>query len=288
MSEKAVADFVGRSVVDPASGAGDAPRESRIVMSRRRLVVATDDRLTVPLAAVRDVTVGEVPSHLRDVWDDTVAIVFQAEDGDPRRLVIEGEPDTMARFADVLFKCLLNGTVADVVHGSRVDGRVTGRDVDRATLSVDGDRLTVSTEDASLDLDVESVVDVARFEDGAGRATVRVTHLEAGEVLTSTFRVESPRTATLLGRYLRTEYARTLHDVDDVDLSGTELRALVTVYATDGDPPLERVLDVDAATAASVRESLLARDLVEASPDGVVATRAGQVVVHDRFLALDE
>ena len=286
MTEKAVADFVGRYVVDPSSGMGEEPADCRVVMSRRRIVVASDaDRVTIPLSAIVDVVVGNVPPDLRDLFDDTVTIAYEA-DGGVRTVLLEGSNDTMSRFTDLLFRCLLNGTEGIVKHPAKVGGRVTDTEAARARLSVDDGRVAVSTPGEDFEIDVESVVDFDRTErapDGDDRQTLVVMHADGRDVVTTLLAPDSERKVNLLGRYLRIEYSQVRREIEEIELSQPEKQVLVTVYATGGDIDFTQILGGNAAQATNVLNSLRDRGLVDEGESGIALTSRGQVIVTQRL-----
>jgi len=118
--EQAVADFTGRFAKNPKAGVGEEPGSARIVMSKRRLVIAAEDRTTVPLSDVVDVVVGNVPPDLRDLFDSTVTIGYRTDDGTVETVLIESNEGTLAKFRSVLFRCLLTGRKrgSNTPHGS--------------------------------------------------------------------------------------------------------------------------------------------------------------------------
>lgn len=283
--ETAVADFVGRFARNPSSGVGDEPETARIVMSRKRLVVAGDDRLTIPLSNVVDVVVGSVPPDLRDLFDSTVTVGYRVDDA-VETVLIEGSEGTMEKFRTVLFKCLLNGSKAKLKHPARVGGRVTDSPVRTAKLSVSPDRVGFRTREGTVGIDITDVIDFERTRrapDGANRPTLLIRHTDDGQVTMSLIAPNSSRLLNILGRYLRIEYGRLLSEVADIELNEPEKRLLVTVYATGGDIDFASVLDGDAARATNVVNALREKGLFEEGPSGISLTTRGQVVVNQRI-----
>lgn len=287
MKERAVADFVGQYVVDPAAGVSDEPRDGRVVMSRRRIVVASDDdRITIPLSAIVDIVVGNVPPDLRDLYDDTVTIAYETDDEGIRTVLVEASSDTTSRFVNVLFKCLLNGTETVVKHPAKVGGRVTNTETTSGKLSIDSGLVTVSTPSADVDIDIETVVDFDRTEgapDGGDRATLVVMHANGQEVVTTLVSPNSRKKVNLLGRYLRIEYSQVRREIQDIDISEPEKRVLVTVYATGGDIDFTQVLDGNAAQATNVLNSLRDKGVIDESEEGISLTSRGQIIVTQRL-----
>ena len=291
MTEKAIADFVGRYVVDPGAETDGEPRDARIVMSKRRIVVASDGgRLTIPLSAIVDVVVGNVPPDLRTLFDDTVTIAYETDDDVVQTVLVEAGNDTMTRFVDLLFKCLLNGTEAVAKHPAKVGGRVMDTEATPAKVSVDSNRVKVATPGEDFEIDIESVVDFDRTERapaGDDRPTLVVMHADGTEVVTSLLAPDSRRTVNLLGRYLRIEYSQVRQSVREVELSEPETRALVSVYATGGDIDFTQVLDGDAAQATKVLNALRDKELIDEGETGIALTSRGKVTVTQRLDDVD-
>ncbi len=282
MSDRVVADFVARFARNPKRGV-NPPDSGRIVMNDEQLVAASDDqRVTVPLSDVVDVTVGNVPADHRELFDDTVTIGYAAGDG-VDTLVVEEDSDTIEKFSDVLFKLLLNGAAAVVEHPAKVGGRVTGAPPQPAKLSVDGREVRFRTPDDGFTVDATTVVDFERAEhdfDGDSRPTLAVRHA-ADELVTSLVAPESSRQLNLLGRYLRIEYDELLSEARDVDLSEAETQVLVGAYTAGGAVDFGSLLDGDAARVTNVLNSLRERDLIEDGDDGVSLTARGRIVVSE-------
>lgn len=284
--ETAVADFVGRFVRNPSSGIGEEPETARVVMSRKRLVVAGDDRLTVPLSTVVDVIVGNVPQDLRDLFDSTVTVGYKTDDGSVETVLIEASRETMEKFRTVLFKCLLNGSQAKLKHPARVGGRVTDSPVRTAKLSITPDRVGFKTRGGTVVIDITDVIDFERTErapDGTDRPTLLIRHSDDGQVTMSLISLSSSRLLNVLGRYLRIEYGQLLSEVADIELTEPETQLLVAVYATGGDLDFSTVLDGDAARATNVVNALRDKELLEETPSGLSLTAHGQVVVNQRI-----
>jgi len=284
--ETAVADFVGRFVRNPSSGTGEEPETARVVMSRKRLVIAGDDRLTVPLSAVVDIIVGNVPPDLRGLFDSTVTVGYKTDGGGVETVLIEASRETMEKFRTVLFKCLLNGSKAKLKHPARVGGRVTDSPVRTAKLSISPDRVGFETRNGTVGIDITDVIDFERTErapDGRDRSTLSIRHSGDGQVTMSLISLSSSRLLNVLGRYLRIEYEQLLSEVADIELNEPETQLLVAVYATGGNLDFSAVLDGDAARATNVVNALRDKGLIEETPSGLSLTTQGQVVVNQRI-----
>ena len=284
--EGVVADFVGRFARNPTDGFGSEPETGRVVMSKKRLVVAGEDRTTIPLSEVVDVVGGNVPPGFRDLFDSTVTIGYKAQHGTVETVLIEGGEETISKFRTVLFKALLNGTNAKVKHPARIGGRVVDSPVRAAKLSISPKHVAFKTKRGSFKIELTTVIGFDRSEralDESARPTLLIRHADGGQATTTLLSPISTRRLNLLGRYLRIEYGTLLESVSDLDLSEPETRLLVTIYTTDGDIDFASVLDGDAARVTNILNSLRKKDLIEERGADISLTSQGQIVVSQRI-----
>lgn len=285
--ERAVADFVGRFARNPNGVSHAEPTRGRIVMSRKRLVIAGDDeRLTVPLSKIVDLLIGNVPPHLRDLFDSTVTVGYRSDDGTVETVLIEGGEETLSKFETVAFKCLLNGTKAKIKHPARVGGRVTDEPVRKAKLTIDPELVTLRTNRGNVRIDITDVIGFKRTErspDGTTRSTLLVKHADDGEVSTTLVAPLSTRRLNILGRFLRIRYSELLEKAGEIDLNEPQKRLLVAIYATRGDIDFGNVLNGDAARATNVLNALGKKDLISEDESGISLTSVGQVIVNQRL-----
>lgn len=291
MKETAVADFVGRFALDPGGGADAELSGCRVVMSRRRIVVAADERTTIPLSDVVDVVVGNVPPGLRRLFDDSVTIGYETDDGDVRTVLVEANNETISRFVDVLFRCLLDRTEVVCKHPAKAGGRVLDADAETGELSVVDRRVEVTIQDDEFDVDVSAVVDFERVADGpewADGPVLVVTHADGADVLTTLVAPDCRRTMNLLGRYLQLEYRRVRKELATLELDDPETRLLVSIYSAGGDADYTELLDADESVVESALETLEDEDLLETDLDDVVLSRRGKIAAIHRFGAVDD
>src|SRR6056297_856311 len=184
MSESAIADFVTSFIPNTATHV--EPVRGRVVMSKRRIVLATDDaKTTIPLQGVFDVQHETAPGDLARFFEDTVTIAY--ERGDKRHVaVIEGGGDTVDRFVTLVFKGLLHGTSVYVKHPARRGGRVTDRSFESGNLALVPGKLAVKGVGATVDLSTLSDFDrVDRDLKGSSTQLLSVRHMgDAGPITT--------------------------------------------------------------------------------------------------------
>ena len=279
MSEKVIADFVARFSLDTFDS--PEPVTGRIVLSRKRLVMATDDaKTTVPLSRIFDINVGHVPGELEGFFQDTITIAYR--DGDRRRIaVVEAGGEEVSRFKTVLFKAELNGTSAHVKHPARVGGRVMGSSFRPAKLKIRPGTVRFVADDP-VTVDLASVTYFEKDDRKSGPVVV-VRHADEGQSVTSEFAVESDRKLNLLGRYLRLEYSELAKQVEDVDISEDEMEALVAVYSGARSGDLAGTLGVDSSRVTMLLNDLREKGLIEEGAKGLSLTAQGRLLVSDRI-----
>jgi helix-turn-helix protein len=279
MSEKVIADFVARFSLDTFDT--PEPVRGRIVLSKKRLVLATDDsKTTIPLSAIFDINVGHVPGDLESFFQDTITIAYR--DGDARRTaVVEAGSEEVSRFKTVLFKAELTGCKAKIKHPARMGGRVTDATFRPAKLRIDPGTVRFEGSD-SMTVGLPNVTYFQKESREVGQVIV-LRHADQGQSVTSEFALRSERRLNLLGRYLRLEYSELAREVEDIELSEDAMEALVAIYsgATSGD--LAGMLGVDSSQLTMVLNDLTDAGLIEEGQKGVSLTAQGQLVVSDRI-----
>ncbi|MGQ4555848.1 CheF family chemotaxis protein [Halobellus sp. GM3] len=289
--ESIVVDFVANFVAG-----GDAafdPVKGRVLMSDRRLVLATSEaKTTIPITAIFDIAVGQVPPEVEEFFDYTVMVGYV--EGDYRRTtVIGGDRETIEKFSLLLFRATLNGSTALVTHPAKVGGRVmdtpkrkTGLHLDYESVSFTGGDVPTS-EDGPFSIDLASVVFFEVIErtdaDGDSVLVLSVQHVENGQTVTSEISMGSRRKMNILGRYLRLIYHWIKSDVRDVDVEEHELEVLVGLYSTSEEIDLPSLLDIDDAELEARLESLYENDLITDEETPVDLTPQGRFIVNEEF-----
>ncbi|RLM59886.1 chemotaxis protein CheF [Halobellus sp. Atlit-31R] len=289
--ESIVVDFVANFVAG-----GDAafdPVKGRVLMSERRLVLATSDtKTTIPITSIFDIAVGQVPPEVEEFFDYTVMVGYV--DGDYRRTtVIGGDRETIEKFSLLLFRATLNGSTALVKHPAKIGGRVmdtpkekTGLKLDYESVSFPGGDVQ-SESDGPFSIDLASVIFfevMERTTDGGDSVLVlSVQHVENGQTVTSEISMTSRRKMNILGRYLRLIYHWIKSDVRDVEVAETELEVLVGLYSTAEDIDLASLLDIDSAELEARLESLHEDDLITDEEPPVDLTPQGRFIVNEEF-----
>jgi len=284
MSESVIADFV--ATFNSEASARAEPVKGRILLSEKRLVLAADEgKVTVPLSAIFDVAVGQVPDDLGDFFDSTVTVAFE-KGGNRMVAAIEADDDKIEKFTTVLFKAVLNGTDVTVKHPARVGGRVTDAEFTPAKLFLRPSTVRFRRSDDTVDVDLSTVSGFERTTrdiNGTDQAVLAVRHLNSGQAALSLAAMDSPRKMSILGRYLRLEYSDLMADLEDVTLSGDQIELLVAVYSTGPGVSLANVLDMESSQLTMVLNDLRSDELVVDGEDGPKLTPKGRVVVSNHL-----
>ena len=197
MPESTIADFPGRFNLAEESAA--ELLTARVMMSRERVVVASDDQLlTTPLSAITDIAVGNVPPDL-DVGSDRAVSIGYDRHGSTRVVTIAAKPDHLDRFLELLFRLILTGTSALVtIPEEDLDERSATLEVEDATVTFD------IGGDSSVSVRCPDIQATTLTNQYAGSADPH-TRLEVAsgpgppEI---TVRMPSARKMNLFGRYL--------------------------------------------------------------------------------------
>jgi len=282
MSESVIADFVGK--FNASSSERAEPVKARILLSQKRLVMAGDNgKTTVPLSAIFDVAVGQVPPDLGNFFDSTVTIAFR-RDGTRHVAVVEADGEKIDKFSTVLFKALLNGTAMTVKHPAQVGGRVTGEEFYAAELFLRPQSVQFKRGEKTFVVTLSTVTDFERTRReiaGTDREVLSVRHMTDGQAVTTLAATDSTRRMELLGRYLRLEYSDIVGDIRDTSLSETETELLVAIYSTGPGVSLANVVDTDASQVQMLLTDLREKELIADGEQGPELTAKGRIVVSD-------
>jgi len=289
--ESIIVDFVANFVAG-----GDAsfdPTKGRVLMSSRRLVLATSKtKTTIPITAIFDIAVGQVPQEVEEFFDYTVMVGYV--DGDHRRTtVIGGDRERIEKFSLLLFRATLNGSTALVTHPAKVGGRVMDTTAQKTGLHLDYESVTfpggdIDTEsEGPFSIDLASVIFFEVIErtndDGNAKLVLSVQHVENGQTVTSEISMTSRRKMNILGRYLRLIYHWIKSDVRDVDIEEPELEVLVGLYSTAEEIDLASLLDIEKPELDARLASLYEDDLITSEEPPIDLTPQGRFIVNEEF-----
>jgi helix-turn-helix protein len=87
---------------------------------------------------------------------------------------------------------------------------------------------------------------------------------------------------SILGRYLRLEYADLMSELEDIEVSNDEKEVLVAIYSGAGTEgiSLPEIVDKDPSKLTMMLNRLEDDELVVDSPDGTKLTPKGKVLVN--------
>ena len=294
VDESIVVDFIANFVA--GGNAAFDPVKGRVLMSERRLVLATSStKTTVPIASIFDIAVGQVPPEVEEFFDYTVMVGY-VENDRRKTTVIGGDRETIEKFSLLLFRAVLNGSVALLTHPAKVGGRVmdtperkSGLHLDYESVWFKGGDIT-DAEDGPVSIDLASVVFFEVVERGGGAGDVdgtclvlSVQHVDDGQTVTSEIAMASRRKMNILGRYLRLIYHWIKSDVRDIDVEEHELEVLVGLYSTSEGIDRASLLDIDEDELDVRLESLHDDGLITDEERPVDLTPQGRFIVNEEF-----
>jgi len=286
-----LADFTAHVTVETSDW--DGPSEGRVLLSKSQLVLAMteNEKETIPLGSVFDVTIDSTPTFVDPPPGVPVTVAFKSA-GKRSTAVVSAEKRQSRTFRVVLFKAILNGTNATLKHPAQVGGRVLDTPFEGGILSLQAASVQFDTEEGPVSIPLDSVVDFsreARTVDGIERPVLVVSHMDNGEALTTLAAIESNRKLSLLGRYLRQTYQTVVDSLQNLKLSEPETETLTTLYSVgDMDVSLPSVLDTDPTAVKRLLHALHEKELIESGNEGPVLTAKGQIVVNEYLERVNE
>ncbi|ELZ71654.1 chemotaxis protein CheF [Haloferax sp. Atlit-10N] len=292
--ESIVVDFVANFVA--GGNASFEPVKGRVLMSQRRLILATSKAKTViPITSIFDIAVGQVPPEVEEFFDYTVMVGYII--GRQRRTtVIGGDRDTIEKFSLLLFRAALNGSRAQVTHPARIGGRVLDTERQPSGLHLDYEAVTFPDDDGPLTengdpfhIDLASVIFfevLERTVDGETRLVLSVQHVKQGQTVTSEITLDSRRKMNILGRYLRLVYHWIKSGVRNVEVTEQGLEVLVGLYSAG-----EMAAEVDFSELLGVEEEVLDAELEKLHEEELIGddelptslTPQGRFVVNEEI-----
>jgi helix-turn-helix protein len=281
MSSAPLAKFSATAVAESPDWAG--PQSATVSLHHGELAFeAGDQRLSIPLESIFDINTGSVPPMFDSLPGVGVTIAYDR--GEKRLVAAIGADESLVRkFVTAIFKTILNNTLVQIKHPATRGGRVTGAAFESALLSLSSTAVTFDTDGGTVDIDIEAVIGFSRTQqliDGEERPTIEVSHFENGTAITTQAVTDSPRTLSLLGRYLRRQYDERLAKLQQLSLSEAEIETLVTIYSTRGTGVAARdVLDYSPDSVRKLLHSLQTDSLVRQGSGGPELTTTGQIVV---------
>lgn len=286
-----LADFAAQFTVETKDW--DGPQNGRVRLSETRLILAVDEDETasIVLGTIFDVTIGTMPQFIDSMPGTPVTIGFR-EGTTYRTAVVSADEETSEKFRTVLFKLLLNGTYTTLKHPAKVGGRVLDTSFRASLLSLESGCVRFDTDEGPVTLPVKAVIDFDRQThtiEGEQRPVLVVSHVEAGDTLTTLVATDSTRKLSLLGRFLQRDYRAVIASLQSLQLSEQETEALTTLYAIgDASVSLPSVLALDTQTVRRLLQALHQKGLIESGEHAPVLTARGQIVVTEYLERVNE
>ncbi|WP_396612949.1 CheF family chemotaxis protein [Haloferax sp. S1W] len=292
--ESIVVDFVANFVA--GGNASFEPVKGRVLMSERRLILATSEAKTnIPITSIFDIAVGQVPKEVEEFFDYTVMVGYT--NGRHRRTtVIGGDRDTIEKFSLLLFRAALNGSRAMVRHPARVGGRVLDTERKPTGLHLDYEAVTFPDEGGALSengepfhIDLASVIFfevLERTVEDETRLVLSVQHVKDGQTVTSEISLRSRRKMNILGRYLRLVYHWIKSEVRNVEITEEGLEVLVGLYSTGemaAQVDFSELLDVDQGVLDEELDKLHDENLIDDDSLPASLTPQGRFVVNEEI-----
>jgi helix-turn-helix protein len=289
--ESLIVDFIANFV----AGGNDfsfEPVRGRVLMSNKRLVLATSsNRTVVPITSIFDIAVGQVPREVEEFFDHTVMVGYIV-DGQKRTTVVGGGRESIEKFSLLLYRAALNGSRAAVKHPAEIGGRVMETRMRTAALRLESDAVIFTGNEALAEggspfaIDLASVVFFEvreRTVRDEKRLVLSVQHVVDGQTHTTEVSLGSRRKMNILGRYVRQMYYYIESSVRDVDLDEQDLEVLVGLYSTGADVDLGSLLEVDDAELEARMETLFENDLITEDSTSCSLTPQGRILVNDEI-----
>lgn len=281
MSESVIADFVGRFVRE-SSG---SPKRGRILLGKQRLVVTDgDEKTTIALKSVFDVTLGLMTPDVAQHFDNGVTVKYAA-DGDKRSVVIESDRDTLRQFTKVLFRVILNGTKVLVRHPAGERGLVTNASLEKGILYARSDSLEFGKIGDPFAIDHADVVDFEkelRSPDADRQKGVSIEWYRDEQMVRTEVFFASERRAHLLSQLVHLCSEDFEEQVRKTRIRDSEIRILVALYSTGSMHDISELVDIQGKRMDARMSSLQGKGLVKEEGGQYQLTKRGLSAIYSR------
>lgn len=264
------------------------PVDGRVLLNDEQFVlVGPETKESLPLSRMVDIVLGRVPPEYSQYFNDSVVVAFASEDqGPPRTATIESDGDAANRLGRLLFKTRLHKRTVLLNHPARIGGRVAGGGFEPATLYLGQESVSFADIETPFRVPLDSIVGFGRPRrtvQGATRRVLSIRHVQGGTSMTTEADVRSKQRRNLMGRFLRTEYAKRQAEVVDLDLSSVEKELLVALHSGGGAADLAVVLGIDPSQVSMRLNGLEDDGLVTTDDDGVHLTSTGRIAIDEHL-----
>ena len=229
----------------------------RILLSNRRLLVATDDgKLTIPLSEVHSL------GGRYDVNQATASVSEYVSLRHDNDVLLFSLPDTKG-FKWALYRALLDGEIVLVKHPAVEGGVVQETEWEKARVSIETDSVGLAVASGSfVEMDLADVGGAAADErtvTGQERPVVEVEHAES-ETSVETHMAGNERRSALL-ESLFEEGAR--RNEVEVDLDGPEQQVLMALYSGVSPFEIPEFVGLDIEEVEEIYERLIDLEVLD-------------------------
>lgn len=289
MSEEVVADFTGKLLTEDIEQL--KPVKGRVLLNHEQLVLVTgESKETIFLSKIVSTNPGSVADSVSQFLEEAIAIAYE-RNGNRRRAIIGGSPDTIAKFRTLLFKLLIGKQTVIAQHPAKRGGRVTDAPPQKMLLDLSESAIELSLDDKTARINVEAVIgfehEQRELMDRA-RPTLILDHAAGNTTLTTYISLLSRRKLTFLSQFVRLNYSKVVNDVRETAVSDTETQALISLYSAGGSASLDGIVTDDDSDSRSVAEQLLEKKLVTEDDGTLYLTSRGEIVVTEQLESVNE
>lgn len=245
----------------------------------------------VDLSTIFDIRVGQPPLAVaEELHSETVTIGVREDPGDGENTqdfyFINTVQSDIWVFGEALYRAVLNGTELAVRHPTEIGGRRTNSAFSIGTLQLADRSVGFTDIDVPFKVDIESIIDFSTHEQellGDTRDVIEVTYVRNGRSIVFEAAISLDRKHYILGRYLRLEYSKILRELQNIDISAPETKALAVLYSMRGESKLQTLLNGRSESSLSVLKHLQKRGLLETSEGYVRLTPKGWIIISTQF-----
>lgn len=279
----AVSDAIELSTSVLCPSVSSEPSDAQIRLDHSKVAV-TGPELTeeAGLNEIFDVRLGKPPQAAENAFSGTVLIIGFERNGQRVVLFVDGSTSTLERFSGLLFRRLLDGTEVAVCHPSSIGGRVTDRPTNIGELRVTPGIIGCTGVTHPLNIDLDSIVDVARSEKellGRKEASVNLQYVKQGVVVGVQLSINPPRKLNLLVRYLRRSYSKLIRQARSLNPPEPVVQVLTRLYAYGGSTDSRAMLSKESDNPKALLQTIVDNELVELVDGEVRLTMLGWVLV---------
>lgn len=286
-----VADFCGKVITEDTNQI--KPIKSRVLLNREQLVLATGERKEVILLSNITNTKPEVGiEHFSQFFEEAIAITYRQNETQ-KRAVIGGSADAIVKFRTRLYKLLICEPTVLAKHPAKRGGRITNVSAIEMTLKIDQEAISLIKDNQAVKIHINTVVGVERDKRqlrSKQRPTLVINHAINGTTHATYISSQREQKLTFLSHFITQNYSLVVADLNDIELSETEIQLLVLLHTLDMKAKRDRLMimvdDIDNPDA--VVEQLRQKQLVSNHQDELQLTYRGAIVVTEQVQSVNK